>query len=51
MAAKRKNGQKIELTRSSPGPFNCIRLCHFPEYWKEAKVITLPKPGEDRKFP
>jgi hypothetical protein len=25
-------------------------LSHFPKPWKEAKVITLPKPGEDRKF-
>jgi hypothetical protein len=27
-----------------------IRLSHFSESWKEAKVITLPKPGKDRKF-
>jgi hypothetical protein len=30
---------------------HCIRLSHFPTYWKEAKVITLPKPGKDPKFP
>jgi hypothetical protein len=30
---------------------NCIRLSHFPTSWKEAKVITLPKPGKDPKFP
>jgi hypothetical protein len=30
---------------------NCIQLSHFPTSWKEAKVITLPKPGKDPKFP
>jgi hypothetical protein len=30
---------------------HCIRLSHFPESWKEAKVITLPKSGKDPKFP
>jgi hypothetical protein len=25
-------------------------LSHFPKSWKEAKVITLPKPGKDPKF-
>jgi hypothetical protein len=30
---------------------HCIRLLHFPKSWKEAKVITLPKPGKDPKFP
>jgi hypothetical protein len=30
---------------------HCIRLSHFPNPWKEAKVITLPKPGKDPKFP
>jgi hypothetical protein len=29
----------------------CRRLVHFPKPWKEAKVITLPKPGKDPKFP
>jgi hypothetical protein len=28
-----------------------LRLSHFPNPWKEAKVITLPKPGKDPKFP
>jgi hypothetical protein len=28
-----------------------LRLSHFPESWKEAKVITLPEPGQDPKFP
>jgi hypothetical protein len=28
-----------------------LRLSHFPKYWKEAKIITLPKPGKDPKFP
>jgi hypothetical protein len=23
---------------------------HFPKPWKEAKIITLPKPGKDPKF-
>jgi hypothetical protein len=30
---------------------HCIRLSHFPTPWKEAKVIALPKPGKDPKFP
>jgi hypothetical protein len=30
---------------------HCLRLSHFPKSWKEAKVITLPKPGKDPKFP
>jgi hypothetical protein len=30
---------------------HCIRLSHFPDSWKEAKTITLPKPGKDPKFP
>jgi hypothetical protein len=30
---------------------HCIRLSHFPKSWKEAKVITLPRPGKDSKFP
>jgi hypothetical protein len=30
---------------------HCIRLSHFPTSWKEAKVVTLPKPGKDPKFP
>jgi hypothetical protein len=29
---------------------NCLRLSHFPNSWKEAKEITLPKPGKDPKF-
>jgi hypothetical protein len=29
----------------------CLRLSHFPNPWKEAKIITLPKPGKDPKFP
>jgi hypothetical protein len=28
-----------------------LRLSHFPSPWKEAKVITLPKPSKDPKFP
>jgi hypothetical protein len=30
---------------------HCIRLSHFPSSWKEAKVVTLPKPGKYPKFP
>jgi hypothetical protein len=30
---------------------HCIQLSHFPTSWKEAKVVALPKPGKDRKFP
>jgi hypothetical protein len=30
---------------------HCLRLSHFPNPWKEAKVITLPKPGKYPKFP
>jgi hypothetical protein len=30
---------------------HCLRLSHFPNSWKEAKVITIPKPGKDPKFP
>jgi hypothetical protein len=30
---------------------HCILLSHFPTPWKEAKVIALPKPGKDTKFP
>jgi hypothetical protein len=29
----------------------CLRLSHFPQSWKEAKIITLPKTGKDPKFP
>jgi hypothetical protein len=38
----------VHLTRL----FNhCICLSYFLEPWKVAKIITLPKPGEDPKFP
>jgi hypothetical protein len=30
---------------------HCIWLSHFPKPWKEAKVITLPKPSTDPNFP
>jgi hypothetical protein len=30
---------------------HCIRLSHLPTSWKEAKVVALPKPGKDPKFP
>jgi hypothetical protein len=30
---------------------HCLRLPNFPNPRKEAKVITLPKPGKDPKFP
>jgi hypothetical protein len=29
----------------------CSRLSHFPSSWKEQKMITLPNPGKDSKFP
>jgi hypothetical protein len=29
---------------------HCLRLSHFPNPWKEAKVINLSKPGKDPKF-
>jgi len=29
---------------------HCFRLSHFPSSWKEAKVITLPKPDKDSKY-
>jgi hypothetical protein len=29
---------------------HCLRLSHFPKSLKEAKVITLSKPGKDSKF-
>jgi hypothetical protein len=28
-----------------------LRFGHFLAPWKEAKIITLPKPGKDPKFP
>jgi hypothetical protein len=30
---------------------HCIQLSHFPTSCKEAKVVALPKPGKDPKFP
>jgi hypothetical protein len=30
---------------------HCLRLSHFPKSWKDAKIITLPKPSKDLKFP
>jgi hypothetical protein len=30
---------------------HCLRLCHFPAPWKEAKIIALRKPGKNPKFP
>jgi hypothetical protein len=29
---------------------HCLRLAYFPQSWKEAKIITLPKTGKDPKF-
>jgi hypothetical protein len=29
---------------------HCFRLCHFPEPWKEAKIINLPNPCKDPNF-
>jgi hypothetical protein len=30
---------------------HCLRLSHFPQSWKEAKILALPKTGKDPKFP
>jgi hypothetical protein len=30
---------------------HCFRLRHFPASWKEAKIVTLSKPGKNWKFP
>jgi hypothetical protein len=30
---------------------HCFTLSPFPDSWKEAKIISLPKPGKDPKFP
>jgi hypothetical protein len=29
---------------------HCFRLSYFPATWKEAKVVTLPKPAKDTRF-
>jgi hypothetical protein len=29
----------------------CLRLSNFPKPWKQAKSVTLPKPGKDPKIP
>jgi hypothetical protein len=29
----------------------CLQLGHFPASWQEAKIITVPKPSKDPKFP
>jgi hypothetical protein len=31
--------------------YHSLRLSHFPKSQKKAKVIALPKPGKDPKFP
>jgi hypothetical protein len=38
----------VHLTQLSN---HCFLLAHFPQSWKEAKIITLPKTGKDPKFP
>jgi hypothetical protein len=30
---------------------NCLWLSHFPMPWKDAKILTILKPGKDSKFP
>lgn len=29
----------------------CFRLGYFPDQWKEATIITIPKPGKDHTIP
>jgi hypothetical protein len=29
---------------------HCISLSYFPEFWKEAKLMTFPKVGKDPRF-
>jgi hypothetical protein len=29
---------------------HCLWLPHFPKHWKEAKFMTLPKPGKNQNF-
>lgn len=29
----------------------CLRLNYFPQSWKNAVIITIPKPGKDHKLP
>lgn len=29
----------------------CLKLQHFPQSWKEARVVVFPKPGKSRKDP
>jgi hypothetical protein len=36
---------------NASGINHCFRLAHFPQSWKEAKIITLPKTGKDPNFP
>jgi hypothetical protein len=30
---------------------HCLRISHFPTPWKDAKILTLPKPGKDNTSP
>jgi hypothetical protein len=39
------------IPNGCPGTSDCLRLSHFPKPWKEEKIMTLPKPGKDPKFP
>nr|XP_034826944.1 uncharacterized protein LOC117984436 [Maniola hyperantus] len=38
----------VALTRLFNG---ILRTAHFPDSWKSGKVITIPKPGKDRRLP
>ncbi|CAK1597122.1 unnamed protein product [Parnassius mnemosyne] len=38
----------VALTRLYNG---ILRTGHFPTIWKQGRIIVLPKPGKDRRFP
>jgi hypothetical protein len=46
-----RNLQRRALVHITHSFNHCLRLCHFPAPWKEAKIIALSKPGKNPKFP